>query len=359
MNRFFSSILIMLILAAPVVCKAQCVPVGASIAEVRELPGLPGSGEVMSFAFLDGVPIVIVDGIAWTQDAKTCQWDFLLEMYDPDFYDKTFFFKDGHWYRQTDSGRAFRLSTEFADDFEFGSAVNDLILADGSRYTSFVLLSPMAPTVPAYNALRDCILAGKCDFLDNRIDFDPAGGRNNTQSLRFYSVAPTPEMITAKSLVERGVFYFAKGDSLWFSGWYKAQGSAPFTIADFETSGIFQSPGLRLTIRNGALSAELKWLDKPQYLQRPGGEIPFPLDQWVHVRAHVVFSEDELGRVEIWQDDIKVIDQRGRTLPTAECVIDRIQIGITATPEESVLHVDDVRISRIPISPRPPRRKGP
>ncbi len=74
---------------------------------------------------------------------------------------------------------------------------------------------------------------------------------------------------------------------------------------------------------------------------------------------HVLFSGNELGRIKIWQDDIKVIDQRGRTLPTAECVIDRIQIGITATPEESVLHVDDVQISRIPLSPRPPRRRTP
>jgi polysaccharide lyase-like protein len=354
-----SFLLIAFLLTMGGLCNAQCVPPDAAIADVRQLPGLPGSGEVVSFAFMDGVPIVVVDGIAWSQDPKTCQWTFALKMYDPSFFDDSFFMKNGRWFRRFETGESFMLSTEFADDFEFGSTVNDLILPDASRYTSFVLLSPMAPTVPEYNALRNCILAGTCDFLDNRIDFDPNGGRNNSQSLKFYSVAPTPEMITAKCLVERGMLYFAKGDSLWFSGWYKAQGSAPFTIVDFESSGIIYRPGFRVTIRNGLLSGELKWLDKPQYLQKPGSEIPFPLDQWVHVRVHIQFSEDEFGRVKIWQDDTKVVDQRGRTLPTADSVIDFVQIGITATPVESVLHVDDVQVSRIPISPRPPRRRTP
>jgi len=320
------------------------------------LPGLPGSGIVDSFAYIEGTPVVVVDGIAWTQDSRSCEWDFALSMYDPSYYEDNFSFHDGQWHRRLDSGGWIPTSTEFADDFESGTTVADLINLDGSRYTSLVLLSPSAPTVPEYNALRNCLIAGTCDFLDNRIDFAPGQGREKSQSLRFLSVAPTPEMITAKSLVERGLYFFRKGDSVWFSGWYKAEDRLPFTLLDFETSGIVHRPGIRITLRNGAISAELKWLDKPQYLQEPGTEVLFPLDRWVHVRMRVVFSEDEFGKIDIWQDGVRVINQRGRTLPTADSVIDYVQIGITATSQDSVLHVDDVRVSADPIIGTPPRQ---
>ncbi len=326
-----------------------CVLPGAVTAEVRALPGLPGSGVVDSFAFIEGVPVVVVDGIAWAQDPDTCQWVFAIEMYDPAYYENTFFMKDGRWYHQPESGEAMLTSTEFADDFEDGSTVVDLLPLDGSRYTSFALLSPQAPTISAYNALRNCLIAGTCDFLDNRIDFDPQGDRNGGQSLRFFAVAPSPEMITSKSLVERGLFFFRKGDSLWFSGWYKAEGTLPFTILDLETSGIRLHPGIRVTVRNRALSAELKWLDKPQYLQKQGEEVEFPLDQWVHVRVYVLFSEDEFGKIEIWQDGVQVVSEQGRTLPTTDSVIDIMQIGITATSNENIFHIDDVRVSKMPI----------
>ncbi len=331
----------------------ECVPDGATTAEVRALPGLPGSGVVDSFAFVEGVPIVIVDGNAYAQLAQTCEWVFVLEMYDPAYFVDTFFMQDGQWYRRQDSGESLLLSTEFSDDFEFGTTVRDLLLLDASRYTSFVLLSPLAPTVPEYNALRDCLIAGTCDFLDNRIDFDPTVARTGEQSLRFYAVPPSLESVTSKSMVERGLFFFRQDDHAWFSGWYKAEDALPFTLLDFETSGITLRPGLRITLRSGALSAELKWLDKPQYLQNPGSKVLFPVGQWVNVRVHVLFSEDEYGKIEIWQDGVKVLSEYGRTLPTADTVIDFVQVGITATSLETVLHIDDVQVSatRIPGNP--------
>lgn len=350
----FVSLLLSLILSG--VCQGQgenCVPEDATTAEVRALPGLPGSGVVDAFAFIDGVPIVLVEGNAYAQLANTCEWILVQEVYDPAYFEDTFFMQDGQWYRRLDSGESLLLSTEFADDFEFGSRVQDLLLPDGSRYTSFVLLSPLAPSVPEYNALRDCLMAGTCDFLDNRIDFDPTVARTGEQSLRFYAVPPSPESQTSKSMVERGLFFFRQDDHAWFSGWYKVEEALPFTLLDFETSGITLRPGLRITLRSGALSAELKWLDKPQYLQEPGSVVPFPIGRWVHVRVHVLFSEDEFGKIEIWQDGIKILSQHGRTLPTADAVIDFVQIGITATPRETVLHVDDVQVSatRIPGNP--------
>ncbi len=332
-----------------------CVPPGATTAQVRALPGLPGSGVVDSFAFVDGMPVVVVDGDAWGQEPDTCRWVFLMNMYDPSYFTDTFFRKGVRWYRRLESGGSLPVANEFADDFNTGSTVVDLIAHDASRYTSFVLLSPAAPTVPEYNALRDCILAGKCDFLDNRIDFDPEAGRGASPSLRFYAVAPSEDMVTSKSLVERGLFFFRKGDTVRFSGWYRAEGALPFTLLDFETSGIVHRPGIRITLRSGALGAELKWLDKPRYLQRPGAEVLFPVDRWVHVAVEVLFSEDEFGKIDIWQDGTHLLSSRGRTLPTADSVIDFLQVGITATPNEAVLHVDDIRVTPFLLSPSPPR----
>lgn len=324
---------------------ASCVPPGATTSDVRALSGLPGSGIVDAFAFLNGVAIVIVDGAAYSQDPGTCSWTFVEKMYEPSFYVDNFFFQDGQWFLVAPQGVPLLLSTEFSDNFESGVRVADLLPQDLSRYTSFVLLSPLVPTIPEYNALRDCLVAETCDFLDNRLDFDPTAAHGGNQSLRFYAVPPSRETITSKSLVERQLFFFRRGDQAWFSGWYKADIARPFTLLDFNTTGMPNRPGLRITLRNGALSAELKWLDKPSYLQNADSKVIFPLGRWGNVRVHVLFSEDELGMVEIWQDGVRVLSQRGRTLPTADAVIDVVVIGITATQQETTLHVDDVRVS--------------
>ena len=79
-----------------------------------------------------------------------------------------------------------------------------------------------------------------------------------------------------------------------------------------------------------------------------GSEVKFPTGQWVHIQTHVVLS-DEAGLVQIWQDGRKVLDKTGRTLPLADTIYDRFELGITALAKgaryEKVLYVDDVVIS--------------
>jgi len=327
---------------------AALVPPGATTAEVRALPGLPGSGTVDAFAFINGLALVIVDGNAYWQNPSTCAWIFYENIYDPSFYQYTFYMVNDQWYHRYNTGVSLPISTEFSEDFESGATVGDLLPPNASRFTWIVLLSPLAPNVPAYNALGACLRAGTCDFLDNRLDFVSTVVHSGQKSLRFYAVPPSPESLTSKSLLDRGLVIFRKGDDAWYSGWYYAEGDLPFTLLDFETSGINGRPGFRITLRNGALGAELKWLDKPTYLQDPGSMVTFPSGQWVNVRVHVLFSEDEFGKVEIWQDGVRVLSQQGRTLPTADSVIDYLQVGITATPRETVLYVDDIHLSATP-----------
>ena len=57
--------------------------------------------------------------------------------------------------------------------------------------------------------------------------------------------------------------------------------------------------------------------------------------------------------VQIWQDGRKVLDEQGRTLPMADTIYDRFELGISAIAKgarhDKVLYVDDVVISDSPI----------
>jgi hypothetical protein len=65
-----------------------------------------------------------------------------------------------------------RMKKSFTDDFEGTTRLADLL--DRKRgWTAIALQSPKAPTVKDYVKLRQRILKGESDFLDNRIN--PSG----------------------------------------------------------------------------------------------------------------------------------------------------------------------------------------
>lgn len=68
--------------------------------------------------------------------------------------------------------------------------------------------------------------------------------------------------------------------------------------------------------------------------------------------CHLYLTENDDGRMEVWQDGEKVIAARGQTLPTARTVYDRLQVGLTANSNREQSHtcyVDDVTISNRPL----------
>jgi hypothetical protein len=76
--------------------------------------------------------------------------------------------------------------------------------------------------------------------------------------------------------------------------------------------------------------------------------VAFPKDRWVRLRVHLLLENGRNGAMEVWQDETKVLDAHGQTLPTAKTVYDRLQIGLTAngrTDQEHTMYVDDVVIS--------------
>jgi hypothetical protein len=105
-------------------------------------------------------------------------------------------------------------------------------------------------------------------------------------------------------------------------------------------------------IQDGAAMFELKWATKPTYRQPKANRVRIPVGRWVHLKACLHLSEMPDGRVELWQDGKKLIDQQGQTLPLAGAIYDSLEIGISAHsfgPNPATVYVDDVTISDKPI----------
>lgn len=58
------------------------------------------------------------------------------------------------------------------------------------------------------------------------------------------------------------------------------------------------------------------------------------------------------GRVEVWQDAAKVLDEHGKTLPTSKTIYNQLEVGLTCNGNRKhaqTLYVDDVLLSNRPI----------
>jgi hypothetical protein len=238
-------------------------------------------------------------------------------------------------------------TTNFSTGFE---EPKFLELFHDKKWSLITLLSPKADSVQKYTKLNKQIMSGG-NFLDNRIDLETRNVHSGNHALRFFAVAPSSAMKgrdnPSKSLIEKKKIFFAKGDDIWYSGWYYFEKGMPSTIVDIETRLFKLGPGIRLFIRDGKYaSMELKFAGKPQYNQT---KVVMPRQKWVHIKLHLKLSSHNDGVIELWQDGEKILSTTGRTLPTYDSVYNAIQVGITATSVETVLIVDDVQISDHPI----------
>ena len=147
-----------------------------------------------------------------------------------------------------------------------------------------------------------------------------------------------------------------KGDDVWFSGWYwlegKTEGSTVF-LWDLESTALRNTPGRRLYLQNGEMVASDlgRWWTMKKFRAMQGAP-KFPKDRWVEVKIHLLLSDGEDGRMQVWQDGVKVLDETGKTLPRPRTVYDRMQVGLTANngrTQPQTLFVDDVVLSNRPL----------
>jgi hypothetical protein len=295
-----------------------------------------------------------VDGILYKVDPSHDRLVYVERIYERDFHAKHYAVVDGRVYRRDiDSGKRYPALRHLREGFEDAESLADLIGIQRG-WTEFTLQSPRTPSVADYVQLRKRILRDGAAFLDNRIEPSGEVVRSGRKALKCYCVAPSAEMVTAKASLSTTLLYFVKGDDVWFSGWYYvAEGAMPFTLMDLECTYFKGHPGMRIMIgQDGYVRFELKWADKPTYLQPRDKRIPFPKGQWVRLAAHLRLSETGDGVVQLWQDRAKVIDGRGQTLPLAHAVYDSLEIGVSAHSfgqRPATLFADDVEISNKPL----------
>ncbi len=157
-----------------------------------------------------------------------------------------------------------------------------------------------------------------------------------------------------KAALLRELFFFPPGSDCWFSASFYIPGSESIEnlfIFDLEATG-YHGVGRRLmfTGTNGRyLMLEGKRSTGPQYSQTES-PVPFPRNQWVHVKLHLHLSPDGNGRAELWQDGTLILKKSGRNM-VENTFYDRIEVGQTAnsTHRELTMYVDDVKISDKPI----------
>jgi hypothetical protein len=338
-----------LILAAVALLVGWAV-LGRRTASIEPLP----ESEVEQTVTEKGTTYKLHKGRLYRVQPLSGRWELVQQFYDPEFYAKNYVEKNGTVFRKGGDGELLPVKRSFADDFEGTQRLADLISLKRG-WTTCELQSPQTPGVNDYVKLRNRILKGEGDFLDNRIEPSGEQVHGGKTALKCVAVPPSAGMITAKASLSTELMHFVKGDDVWMSLWCQVpkDSGMPFTVLDLETTWMHQHPGMRIVISGGKHACfQLKGFDQPYYRQPKGREVTFPTGQWVHLRSHLKLSEKNDGVIELWQDGQKIIDTRGKTLVLAHAIYNSIEIGISAYNEQgktSTLYVDDFYISDQPI----------
>lgn len=341
-NIFKKYLAAVVLLLVPFSCSTDAEPVLES--ETAVDASCSTEGVLDNFVDENGNDIYIYnDGSLYVNSNGNCE--FQLHYFDPAFESQSYTTNASGTFLNSDSA-LIPIKNNFAEDFEKQKFVDLFVkdLNDTDLYWSgFTLQSPQAKTISAYVALSKCILEESCDFLDNRIAIvqDPMNSAN--QVLEFHSVAPTADMIVSKCSLSSVLGYFKKGDDLWFEADYYIKEGMPFTLVDFENSYFEGSPGPRVVIRNNKLEFENKFGAKLRF--ESNSDATIAQGEWFTVKVHLKFSNAEEGVLELWQDDVKIVAATGINLPTSNAIQNVLEVGISATSMNTVLLIDNLRIS--------------
>ncbi len=296
---------------------------------------------------------VVDDGNMYRQTDQPEAWELVTHVFDPEEMKQAYLVKEGKTYRVApDTGQQYEVQLDIAESFEDLKTglpgLFELVSEQRSRWGNFTLQSPDNPVVADYVAHRKALRAGTAGFTDARIEPSSELAHSGARSLKCVAPAKPASMITCKASLESPLVYFREGDDFWFEAYYFAQESLPLTLVDLECEFVAEHPGIRLRIFDDrSLGVELKALDKPVYRQPAENVVDFPKNQWVHVRLHFALSATE-GRMEVWQDNKKVLDRTGITLPFRSAIYNSLEVGISAHSnpnQKCVLFVDDLRCS--------------
>ncbi|NOX40406.1 MAG: hypothetical protein GXP05_07800 [Alphaproteobacteria bacterium] len=313
---------------------------------VAQLAALPGFAQPPTPVTHQGQTYLVEEGRLLELDQSTGATRFIQRIFDPDEVARAYEMRRQIRYRVVGEN-AWPVIRNLSFGFENVNSIIDLIKPE-TGWSSLTLQGPKAPSVADYVSLRKKILAGQSDFLDNRVEPSRLRSYSGEQSLRLEAMPPSRAMALTKASLDSELLYFTQGDDFWFSGWFFIQSGTPTSLLDLESSFILNGPGMRVMVSPDRVPRlELKWADKPSYRQNISRPVRLPLQKWFNLRIHFYLSSAQDGRAQLWVDGELVISGAGQTLPLADTVLDRLELGITANPpgSQSVLFVDDVQFS--------------
>ena len=224
----------------------------------------------------------------------------------------------------------------FSDGFEDPTKTDDLFPGDATRLKT-----------ASHQALEGS--------ASNTVAVTTERAHSGRNALKFIA-APFDGKKPSEAEIQRDGLRFVKGDDLWFSAWYWLEGTSEASTVflwDIESTALRNTPGRRLFLQDGEMVASDlgKWWTSKKFRAATGAP-KFPKDRWVEVKIHLYLSDGADGRMQVWQDRVKVLDEAGKTLPRATTVYDRIQVGVTANTGRTTtqtLFVDDVVLSNRPL----------
>ena len=177
------------------------------------------SGQVPLVQLEGGISLDVNDSPYMLKDGKLYRVhrdraSFVIDMYDINHIANTYEKRGAQIIAHAD-GHEFHLPNHITEGFENYKTLRDALLAE-KLWTSMTLLSPKAPSVQDYVALKNDIILNDADFLDNKIDIDTNMAHTGRQSLRCFAVNPSGTGKTAwisKTSIDSNLLYLENGDS--------------------------------------------------------------------------------------------------------------------------------------------------
>ena len=295
---------------------------------------------------LDGSHYDVIDGMLFEGPSGSAQ-KAVQRVYDPEFYAKHFAQDGNQLVRFGSDGQKYPVISELNETFENTQSIVDLIGLERG-WTDFTVLTPATPSAGEYSALRQRILQGKSEFLDNRVEPSRERAHSGATPLRTYSVASKGDMQLTKASLGSSLFHFKKGEHFWYSAWYFLEKGRPWSLVDLESTFLDQGGGMRLMLTDDLRPFfQLKWPSHPEYRAQAQDDTVLRPGVWTPIKVHFLLSEGADGVAQLWIDDHLIIDAKGQTLPVAKIVYDSLEVGITANPPETetVLFIDDIKAS--------------
>ena len=295
--------------------------------------------EILTFED-NGETYKLIDGILYKVNPETGDLEFIQEIYDIDYFQKNYVVQDKKVYQKNpETGELYLTLRHFEDGFEDAETMDGLLSVDRWHFYD------ANPNASGYE--------GNYYDLGSRMNISKNITHYGENAIKAYT--PAIGEVIKSQIYRRGMFFMNR-DDIYFSAWFYLEciPESYFTIFDIESEWLLYGPGMRLMFIGDSIAYEAKFLDKKKFTQPEGEETPFPTEQWVHVQGHLHLSDDDNGLAELWQDGVKIIEEKGRTLPLADTVYNAIMTGVTVSPPiaefNKTVYVDDVIISDSPIS---------